>query len=109
MQSSFPDAGSGHCHIGDDGAYFALVKLLVQGGDGIVVDPQDVLHVEIGGRMDSVEQGPLLIEGDFFILQFFLYRAETANHDVLADTDILVHLDLAVVATRCDEFVACDV
>ena len=49
------------------------------------VGMQQLLHLEVGRGVDSVQQGPLVVEGDVGMLQFAFDGAEAAYHDVLPD------------------------
>ena len=76
----------------------------MEGFHGIVVGVEDILHVEICGGVDGVQQGPLATERDVLVLQFGFDGAETAHHDLLTDADIFRRL-FPVVTAGGDDFI----
>ena len=83
-EGTFADAALHHGHIGDDGGEGAVLHFLVETFHGFGVGVEDGFHVEVGGGVDGVEEGPEVAEGVVWVFQFGGDGAEGLEHDGLA-------------------------
>ena len=102
LQGSFANAAGHHGDVGDDGSQLAALYLIIYSLQGLRVGVQNVLHVEVGRRVDGVQQSPLMSERIVLAMQFSLDGAERLHHNLLAHLQRLVSLT-AVVAARCNK------
>ena len=66
LQSAFPDARRHHRHVCDNGFHMPRTQGLIQSCDSPLIHPQDTLHIEIGRRMNGMQQSPFAIQCNIF-------------------------------------------
>ena len=60
-QRSLADARGRHGDIGNDGAQLSFYYFMIEGLNGMGIGVKNLLHLEVCGRMDGMEQGPFLV------------------------------------------------
>ena len=70
----------------------------------MLVRVEQLLHLEVGSRMDGVQQGPFVVERIVLTVQFAVDGAKRFHHDLLSDGLFACGVVAQLIASRCAHF-----
>ena len=110
LEGTLSDATCNHRYIADNGLQRTIFYLIIKFLYSTFVCMKDILHLEIGCGVDGMQQGPLMIKGPVFPLEFAGDGTEGFNHDGLAQL-FTFHFSLftSIVASRGNDVTISDI
>ena len=74
----------------------------------MVIGIEDAFHLKVGGRVDGVQERPLVVKRDVLVAQFALNSTERFNHNLLPGLDALI-TTFAIIAAWGDDVAIADI